>query len=53
MVSRRAGTYSCCFVAKSPLTFYDPVDCGTPGSSVLHYLLEFSHIHISCVSDAI
>ena len=24
----------------------DPVDCSIPGSSVLHYLLEFSQIHL-------
>ena len=23
------------------------MDCSTPGSSVLHYLLEFAHIHVS------
>ena len=50
MVSRRAGTYSCYVVVKSHLTFYDTVDCGTPGSSVLHYLLEFSQKSISVVS---
>ena len=24
----------------------DPMDCSTPGSSVLHYLLEFVQIHV-------
>ena len=24
----------------------DPVDCSTPGSSVLHYLPEFTQIHV-------
>ena len=24
----------------------DPVDCSTPGSSVLHYLPEFAQIHV-------
>ena len=24
----------------------DPVDCSTPGSSVLHHLLEFALIHV-------
>ena len=28
------------------------MDCSTPGSSVLHYLLEFAQIHIHWVSDA-
>ena len=30
-----------CSVAKSCPTLCDPVDCSTPGFSVLHYLLEF------------
>ena len=29
------------------------MDCSTPGSSVLHYLLEFAQIHFHCVNDAI
>ena len=31
----------------------NPMDCSTPGSSVLHYLLEFAQIHFHCVNDAI
>ena len=27
-------------------TLFDPRDCSTPGSSVLHYLLEFAQIHV-------
>ena len=35
----------CCFsVAKLYLTLRDPLDCSTPGSSVLHYLPEFAQI---------
>jgi len=41
-----------CSVAKSCLTL-DPMDCNTPGSSVLHYQFEFAHIHVHWVSDAI
>ena len=29
------------------------MDCGPPGSSVLHSLLEFSQIHVHRVSEAI
>ena len=29
------------------------MDCSMPGFSVLHYLLEFTHIHVHWVSDAI
>ena len=28
------------------LTLCDPMGCGTPGFSVLHYLLEFAQIHV-------
>ena len=35
----------CCSVTKSCLTLCNPMDCDTPGSSVLHYLLEFAQIH--------
>ena len=31
---------------KSYPTFCNPMDCSTPGSSVLHYLLEFTQIHV-------
>ena len=40
----------CCSVAKS---LYDPMDCSTPGSPVLHYLPEFVQIHVHWVGDAI
>ena len=42
-----------CWVAKSCLTLFDPVDCSMPGSSVLHYLPEFAQIHAHWVGDAI
>ena len=29
------------------------MDCSTPGSSVLHYLLEFTQIHVHWVGDTI
>ena len=45
----------CCYcsVAKSCPTVYNPMDYSTPGSSVLHYLLEFAQIHVHWVGDAI
>ena len=44
----------CCFsVAKSCPTLWDTMDCSTPGSSVLQYLLEFAQIYVHWVSDAI
>ena len=29
------------------------MDCGSPGSSFLHYSMEFAQIHVHCISDAI
>ena len=45
----------CCYcsVAKSCLTLCNPMDCSTPGFPVLHYLPEFSQIHVHWVSDVI
>ena len=43
----------CCSFAKSCLTLCDPMDCSTPGSSVLHYLPELAQIYVHWVSDAI
>ena len=44
----------CCHsVAKSCLTLCDPMDCSTPVSSVLQYLLEFARIHVLSISDAV
>ena len=43
----------CCSFAKSCLTLCDPMDCSTPGSSVLYYLSEFAQIHVHWASDAI
>ena len=43
----------CCSVAKLWSTLWDPMNCSTPGFSVLHYLLKFAQIHVYWVSDAI
>ena len=41
------GCYSYVVVLQSLcLTLCDPMDYSTTGSSVLHYLLEFSQIHV-------
>ena len=52
-VPRFTLTGWCCLIAKSCLTLCDLMDCSTPGSSVLHCLLEFAQIHDHWVSDAI
>ena len=36
----------CCSVTKLCLPFCSPMDCSTPGFSVLHYLPEFAQTHI-------
>ena len=38
---------------RSCLTLWDPMDCSTPGFSVLHYLPEFDQTHVHWVNDAI
>ena len=43
----------CCSTAKLCLTLSNPMDCSTPGSSVLHYLLEFPQAPVYWVGDAI
>ena len=43
----------CCSAAKSCLTLGNPMNCSTPGSSILHYLLVFAQTHVYWVSDAI
>ena len=37
----------CCCVTKSSPTLCDPMDCSTPGLSILHYLPEFDQIHVN------
>ena len=43
----------CCSVTKLCLTLCEHMDCSMPGSSVLHYLLEFAQLRVPRVSDAI
>ena len=43
----------CFSVAKLCPTLFNSMDCSMPGSSVLHYLLEFALIHIYWVCDAV
>ena len=45
--------YCCCSVTYSCPTLCNPMDCSTPGFSVLHYLPEFSQTHVHRVSVAI
>ena len=43
----------CCSVAKLCPTLFGPKDCNMLGSPVLHYLPEFTQIHVHRVGDAI
>ena len=45
--------WCCRSLAKLCLTLCDPVDCSTPGFSVLHYLLAFAQTYIHWINDAI
>ena len=40
---------SCCSVAKSCLSLWDPIDCSTPSFPILHYLPEFVQMPIELV----
>ena len=42
----------CCSFDKLCPTFWDLMDCNTPGFPVLHYPLEFAQTHVYPVSDA-
>ena len=54
LTSCMPGTvFCCCPFAKLCLTFCNPVNCSTPGFSVLHYILGFAQTHVHLVSDAI
>ena len=43
----------CCSVALSCSTLCNPMDCSTPGFSVLHHLPELAQTHVHQVGDAI
>ena len=43
----------CCSVIQLCLTFWDPMNCSTPGLPVPHHLPEFAQVHIHCIGDAI
>ena len=45
--------FCCCSVTKSCLTLCKPMDCSTPGSSGLHYLLECVQINVLWLGDVI
>ena len=45
--------FCCCSVDKLCWTLCNPVDWGTPGFPVLHYLPEFAQTHVPWICDAI
>ena len=52
MTEHIISTSCCCYlIMKSCPTLLQPMDCSTPGSSVLAYLQEFARIHVHWVSD--
>ena len=44
---------NCCAFTQSCLSLCNPMDCSTPGFSVLHCLLQFVHTHVHRFGDAI
>ena len=42
---------SCCSVAKSCPTLFDPMDCSTPGLRVPHHLPKFAQVHVHWIGD--
>ena len=47
VTGRRGQTVGlCCSVTQLCQTLCDPMDCSTPGSLVLHYLLELAQTHV-------
>ena len=46
-------TFCGCSVTKSRPALCDLMDCSMPGFPVLHHLLEFAHIHVPRVSEAV
>ena len=42
----------CCSVTKLCPALRDPMNCSTPGFTVLHYLLDFAQTHVHWVDDA-
>ena len=47
------GQDCCCLATQSCLTLWGPTECSTLGFLVLHFLLEFTQIHVPWIGDAI
>ena len=45
--------FCCCSITKPCLTFWEPMNCRTPGILFLHFLLKFTQTHVHWVTDAI
>ena len=51
---KKKRKFNCgCSVAQSCPTLCNPMDCNTPGFSVIHHLPEFAQTHAHLFSDAI
>ena len=49
----RSRINCCCSITQSCPTFWNPMDCSTPGFPALHSLTEFAQTHVHWVGDAI
>ena len=45
--------YIILYTVQSCLTFWNPMDCSTPGFPIHHQLPEFTQIHVHFIGDAI
>ena len=52
-ISYRWWEGCCCSATQLCLSLCDPMDCSTPGFSILHHLLELAQTHVCWVRDAI
>ena len=50
---KNSGSCCCCSVAQLCFTLSNPMNGGTPGFPVLHYLTEFAETHVHQIDDAI
>ena len=44
---------SCCSVAQSCMTLFNPMDCSIPGFPVLHHLLQLTQTDVHWIGDTI
>ena len=51
-ISLGISHYCCCTQSPSHVQLCDPINCSTPGFTVLYHLLKFAQVHVHCIDDA-